>query len=181
MLKFSGFFCLTSCHIEGCVCTGEAAQAYQGAIQKERASHCVRPCLCACVRRCLIVPHNARPILACRRDRERGRGRETRWTTSQLPQGAGYAPIQSLSLSRLPRSHLPHAQAAGVNKETDRQDSQTYRALTHSQPPQHVLQHTAPTVHNSDMQAGQSERLPHTHTTVLAAVGVKNANPELLF
>lgn len=89
-------------------------------------------------------------------------GRETRWTTSQPPQGAGYAPIQSISLSRLPRSHLPHAQAAGVNKETDRQDSQTYRALTHSQPPQHVLQHTAPTVHT---YAGRTIRTiaPHTY------------------
>jgi hypothetical protein len=129
--------------------------------RKELHTVCGHVCVHVCAG--LRVPcYNARPILACRRDRERGRGRETRWTTSQPPQGAGYAPIQSISLSRLPRSHLPHAQAAGVNKETDRQDSQTYRALTHSQPPQHVLQHTAPTVHT---YAGRTIRTiaPHTY------------------
>ena len=119
-------------YIEGFVCAQVKRPKHIKAQFKRKELHSVYGHVCVHVCAGLIVPHNAR--LTCRRDRERGRGRETRWTTSQLPQGAGYAPIQSLSLSLAslaPTSRMLRQQVL-TRKQIDRTHRPTEHSRTHS-------------------------------------------------
>jgi hypothetical protein len=85
---------------------------------------------------------------------------------------------QSLSLASLAPTSRMLRQQVLTRKQIDRTHRPTEHSRTHSR---HNMSFNTLHQQYTHMQAGQSERLPHTHTHVLAAVGVKNANPELLF